>query len=119
MSGPDQPFLPEGDVFTVQGWRSYVNQEPPVKPLRLSMDEYQALDDAARAAYNERRRIYVMRLGVLPTPDLERIHDRFWAQFQSNLCLPGHVVKVGAVLDGDAGMGKTTIARTFAREVER
>ena len=119
VSGPDQPFLNEGDIYTVRGWRRYVNQEPPVRPSRLSMDEYQALNDAERTAYNERRRLHFMHFGVLSTPDLTVNHDHLWKQFLLNFYNPGHTVKAGALLDGDAGLGKTIIAKTLARKVEK
>ena len=121
MSGPDQPFLPEsaGDIYTFRSWRRYVNQEPPVKPSRLNMDEYEALDDAERTAYDERRRLHIMHFGVLPTPDLTLNHDHLWNQFRVNFYSPEHTVKVGAVLDGDSGLGKTTIAKTLARRIEK
>ena len=121
MSGPDQPFLPKsaGDISTFRSWRRYVNQEPPVKPSRLSMDEYEALDDAAKAAYDSRRRFHFMHFGVLPTPDLKLNHDRLWERFMTDFILPETLPRLGAILDGDAGLGKTTIAKSFARRIEK
>jgi len=60
-----------------------------------------------------------MRFGVIATPDLTLAHDQMWEQLQSNLYLPTDVVKHGAVLDGYAGLGKTTIVKTFARKFEK
>ena len=119
MSGFHLPFRPESDIYTVQGWRNYVNQKPPAKPSQLSMDEYQALDDAERTAYDERRRLHIMHFGVLPTPDLTLNHDHLWNQFRVNFYSPEHTVRTGAVLDGDAGLGKTIIAKTLARRIEK
>ena len=121
MNGIHFPFRPDDDdvIYTAEGWRSYVDQEPPEKPELLSPEEYQGLSSAEQGQYDERRRLYTMRFGVLTTPDLKLAHDRIWAQLQSNLYLPAHAVKVGALLDGYAGLGKTTIAKTFARRFEK
>ena len=121
MSGVELPFRDDDDdnIYTYEGWRRYVDREPPVKPERLSPEVYAALTLDAKAQYNELRRKYTMRFGVLATSDLTQAHERIWKQLKSNLYLPADVIKVGAVLDGYAGLGKTTIAKTFARKFEK
>lgn len=120
QSGIFLPFgRPDDDtIYTYEGWRRYVAQEPLQKPRKLTRTQYKQLSDNDRTSYDEARRRYSMQFGPITTPDLRMAHARMWAQLESNLYAPAHTVKVGAVLDGYAGLGKTTIAKTFARKVE-
>lgn len=121
MSGVWLPFQQDDDddIYTYEGWRKYRDRVSPQKPDLLSEDEYTALDNDAQHEYDERRRLYIMRFPSITTPDLKLAHDRMWGQFQSNLYSPPDTVKVGAMIDGYAGLGKTIIAKTFARKFER
>lgn len=121
MSGVELPFRDKDDdtIYTYEGWRRYVNHESPQQPELLSPETYAALPPKERAQYDQLRRIYTMRFGVLATPGLKVAHDRIWKQLESNLYLSADVVKTGALLDGYAGLGKTTIAKTFARKFEK
>lgn len=121
VNGVQLSFRDDNDdtIYTYEGWRHFVSHEPPEKPERLSTAEYQALSPEAREAYDELRRKYIMRFGALATPDLSRIHHQIWKQLMSNLYLRNDKVKVGAVIDGYAGLGKSTIAKTFARKFEK
>ena len=109
----------DDDIYTYEGWRKYRDRVAPQRPALLPEDDYLFLDMDARHDYDELRRLYTMRFPSITTPDLRQAHDRMWDQLQSNLYSLPDVVKVGAMIDGYAGLGKTVIAKTFARRFER
>ncbi|WP_102128368.1 AAA family ATPase [Deinococcus planocerae] len=121
MSGIHLPFDPgdEGSIVTLEGWRAYVNQKSPDRPPLLLPEEYEALERAPRAAYNRARRLYTVRFGPLQTREFEQSHRDLWAQLQANVYAPRNQVKVGGVIDGHPLLGKTTIAQTLGRRLER
>lgn len=121
QSGVWLPFQrdDDDDIYTYEGWRKYRDRDAPEKPPLISKDDYQSLDVDAQHDYDELRRLYTMRFPSINTPDLKQAHERMWGQLQSNLYSQPDSVKVGAMIDGYAGLGKTVIAKTFARRFER
>lgn len=121
MSGVVLSFQHEDDddIYTYEGWRKYRDRVPPEKPALLSEEDYAALDDDARFDYDEARRVYTMRFPSVTTPDLLLAHTRIWDQFLPNLYSHTDQIKPGAMIDGYAGLGKTIIAKTFARKFEK
>ncbi|WP_119674067.1 ATP-binding protein [Deinococcus sp. RM] len=106
-------------IYTYEGWRLYVNA-PVMTPLQLpTLAEYRALPLAGRQQLDQARLRYVMGFGPLSTPALKQVGEVLKRHIRINMQVPTDQVKVGVVIDGHAAHGKTTIAKTIARQFER
>ena len=101
-----------------EGWRRYVEQEPPVRPEPLTMAELLRLGDTAREAYDEARHDWHAKLGAFRTPALSSVHEALDEIVASNR-QGADRVRGAAVLDAPAGLGKTTSVNEFGRRFDR
>lgn len=108
----------DDNIYTYEGWRAYVHRAAPTRPARLSRAEYQALSGAERQTHDEARRSYIMQFGPLNTPMLDMAKRCIRDQVAANLRALRDQVKVGVVIDGNANLGKTTMAKAIARQFE-
>ncbi|MGX9687364.1 ATP-binding protein [Deinococcus wulumuqiensis] len=111
--------MPEQGIYTYEGWRQYVAAPTLERPVLPTLEEYRAMNAAQREAIDRERRRYVMGFGPLSTPAMQRVSEVLKKQLRVNLHVPADQVKVGVVIDGLASHGKTTIAKTVARQFER
>jgi hypothetical protein len=100
------------------GWREYVDGEPRVRPDRRSMAQLQALSDCARDDYNEARHDWHPNIPIIETPQLAYLHDEIDQIVGSNRHDAGRIRGVVAI-DALPGLGKSTIAETFGRALDR
>ena len=101
-----------------EGWRQYVDGKPRTQPDRLSMAQLQALGDAAREDYNEARHDWHPNLAIIRTPQLADLHDEIDQIVASNRHDAGRIRGVVAI-DALPGLGKSTIAETCGRALDR
>ncbi|MDN5853493.1 MAG: ATP-binding protein [Pseudonocardia sp.] len=101
-----------------EGWRRFVDAEPRVRPDPLDRAGLAQLSEDARADYDDTRHDWHANFGVIATPQLRSIRDELDLIVDSNRQAPDQV-RGAAVLDGRAGLGKSTIANLFAREYDR
>jgi hypothetical protein len=101
-----------------EGWRRYVDTPARTRPERLAARKLAALSEAAREDYDETRHDWHANFGILRTPQLAAVHDELDQIVASNRQDPDRV-RGAAVIDALPGLGKTTIANTFARQLDR
>ncbi|MDF3292443.1 AAA family ATPase [Streptomyces silvisoli] len=101
-----------------EGWRQYVEALPRQRPELLSVRQLSALGSAAREEYDEARHDWHANFGTVQTPQLAAVHEELEQIVASNRQDPDRV-RGAAVIDALPGLGKTTIANTFARAFDR
>jgi hypothetical protein len=101
-----------------EGWRRYVDTPARQRPEPLTTAQLSALGGDARADYDEARHDWHANFGVLQTPQLAAVHDELDQIVATNRQDPDRV-RGAAVIDALPGLGKTTIANTFARGFDR
>jgi hypothetical protein len=101
-----------------EGWRRWVDTPPRQRPEPLTPRQLSKLAGDARADYDDARHDWHANFGILKTPQLAAIHDELDQIVATNRQDPDRV-RGAAVLDALPGLGKTTIANTFARDYDR
>ncbi|MFC1442814.1 ATP-binding protein [Streptacidiphilus sp. N1-10] len=101
-----------------EGWRCYVDAAARRQPERLAPAEITALGSAAREEYNEARHDWHANFGILQTPQLASAHAELEQIVASNR-QDSDRVRGAAVIDALPGLGKSTIANTYARAFDR
>ena len=101
-----------------EGWRRYVDAPPRQRPERLTPARVAALGEAAREEYDEARHDWHANFGIVQTPQLAAIHEELDLIVSSGRQDPDRI-RGAAVIDALPGLGKTTIANTFARGFDR
>jgi hypothetical protein len=101
-----------------EGWRRYVEAPARAQPDRLTPDQLAALGTEAREDYDESRHDWHANFGILRTPQLAAVHDELDQIVSTNRQDPDRV-RGAAVIDALPGLGKSTIANTFARAFDR
>lgn len=100
-----------------EGWRRFVDDEPTQRPERFRLGDYRLLDERSRSAYDLERLRHAHGFGPIRSLYAD-IHHTLERLVGSNE-LRGPGARHGAVLDGNPGNGKTTIASHFGRHYER
>ncbi|MDO5740616.1 MAG: ATP-binding protein [Ornithinimicrobium sp.] len=100
------------------GWDAFVNAAPRPRFEVLSRAQMRALDEDTLADYNEARCVWNANPPTIKTQQLTRafqVLDQVMASGRRD----GDKLRGSAVVDAEPGLGKTTIATRFAREVHR
>ena len=101
-----------------EGWRRWVDAAARVRPEPLTRQQLRWLGVDARDDYNDARHDWHANFGTIKTPQLAAIHDELDQIVATNRQDPDRV-RGAAVIDALPGLGKTTIANTFARDFDR
>ncbi|MGP5292545.1 TniB family NTP-binding protein [Brachybacterium tyrofermentans] len=101
-----------------QGWDAFVNAGSRPRFEVLNHAEMRALNAEALADYNEARCVWNANPATIKTQQLSRAFDVLEQVMASNR-RDGDKLRGAAVIDAEPGLGKTTIATRFAREVHR
>ncbi|MEU4360344.1 TniB family NTP-binding protein [Promicromonospora sp. NPDC023987] len=101
-----------------EGWRRWVDAPARVRPDALTREQIGRLGAGARADYEEVRHDWHANFGTIKTPQLAAIHDELDQVVATNRQDPDRV-RGAVVIDALPGLGKTTIANTFARDFDR
>lgn len=101
-----------------EGWRRWVDTLARVRPESLTKQQIAQLGQDARADYDDTRHDWHANFGTIKTPQLAAIHDELDQVVATNRQDPDRV-RGAVVIDALPGLGKTTIANTFARDFDR
>lgn len=101
-----------------EGWRRFVDTPPRQRPERLSKTSVRALGAEAADDYAEIRADWHANFGTIATPQLTEVREELELIVASNRQDPDRV-RGSAVIDGPPGLGKTTIANLFGRQIDR
>jgi hypothetical protein len=96
----------------------YVDAEPVARPERLTLAQLRALGDAARDDYDKTRHDWHPNVPFIQTPQLTALHEGIDDIVNSNPSGPDKMRSVAAI-DALPGLGKSTIATTYARDFDR
>jgi hypothetical protein len=110
-----------GGLYTLsrkEGWRRYVDQPARTRPEALTVKQLARLGGDAREDYDEARHDWHANFGILKTPQLDALREELAEIVATNRQDPDRV-RGAAVIDALPGLGKTTIANTFARDFDR
>lgn len=111
------PITPR-PLSTKEGWADFVARSEVPQPAVPTPAKLKQMSDAERERFNGMRREHHNSFGPVLTPTLGRLHCAVYDRALSNLSgVPG--ARPGAVIDGYANLGKTTILIHFGREYER
>ncbi|MGI5238645.1 TniB family NTP-binding protein [Dactylosporangium sp. CA-139066] len=101
-----------------EGWRRWTDAASRVRPELLTRRQLGRLGADARADFDDARHDWHANFGTIKTPQLAAIHDELDQIVATNRQDPDRV-RGAAVIDALPGLGKTTIANTFARDFDR
>lgn len=110
-----------GGLYTLsrkEGWRRWADAAARTRPEPLTVKQISKLGENAKLDYNDARHDWHANFGVLKTPQLAAIHDDLDQIVAANRQDPDRI-RGAAVIDALPGLGKTTIANTFARDYDR
>jgi len=110
-----------GGLYTLsrkEGWRRYVDQPARTTPEALTVKQLARLRGDAREDYDEARHDWHANFGILKTPQLDALREEL-AEIVATNRQDLDRVRGAAVIDALPGLGKTTIANTFARDFDR
>lgn len=101
-----------------EGWRRFVETPPRVRPETLTATALARLDGDTRVDYDEARHDWHANFGTIATPQLTAVRDELELIVASNR-QDADRVRGAAVIDGQPGLGKTTVANLFGRDFDR
>jgi hypothetical protein len=106
---------PHRHLSTLEGWRDFTTAATG-PPRLLAEDQYTVLGSDARAAYDEERLDYHIRLGVAGTSTLRQVVTTG----RRLTLLNRHAISArrGLILSGAAGTGKTTAITQLGKTIE-
>jgi hypothetical protein len=110
-----------GSFYTLsrkEGWRRWTDATSRTRPEPLTNRQLGRLSGSAKASYNDGRHDWHANFGTLKTPQLAAIHAELDQIVATNRQDPDRI-RGAAVIDALPGLGKTTIANTFARDFDR
>jgi hypothetical protein len=110
-----------GALYTLsrkEGWRRWADAVNRVRPESLTPRQLTGLSEDAKVDYDDLRHDWHANFGTIKTPQLAAIHDELDQIVATNRQDPDRV-RGAAVIDALPGLGKTTIANTFARDYDR
>jgi len=112
----DQP-----QITTKEEWRAWMQQvrDAPARPNRLTRRQRDRLGDAARKAYDKARLTYHSRFGPIRHRDFVDIHDEILALAEDNWLTRSPTAWPFALIDGQASLGKSTLALYIGYIYER
>lgn len=97
---------------TLEGWRRFIESDPATFEL-LPRDEWAALSDAGRTAYNEARIAHHAELSVVTTSAIQEISNEGRLLTLMNQRENG--ARRGLIVSGAAATGKTTAIKQLGR----
>ena len=101
-----------------EGWFRRTNASARVRPPELTGAELKALGRQERLRHEEARSVWHANLGPILTPQMQSVLGQLDEVIESNR-QDGDKVKSAALLDAHPGLGKTTLAVSFAAGFHR
>jgi hypothetical protein len=100
------------------GWDRFVNGAARENFEVLSRSQMARLNEDELEDYNEARRVWNTNLPTVRTPQMERANEII-DMVMASARRDGDKLRGSAVIDAEAGLGKTTIATTYGRAYHR
>lgn len=122
MSNPYADWLRINDtehfnIGTKAGWIDFVNAGPREDFPTLTRTQMRRLPDDELEDYNEARSVWNANPTMVKTPQLRHAHSVI-DQVMASSFRDGNSVRGSVALDARPGLGKTTIATSYARNYE-
>lgn len=105
------------DLDSAEGWQAFVDAPRRDRPERLTEDALRDLSDDARYAYQEQRSVWHVNFGIIKTPQLAAAEEMLDLIVSTNL-EDADRTRGAAVIDALPGLGKTTLATAFAKNLD-
>ena len=102
-------------LTTLKGWRAFAAQRPEVPPL-LPEQQWRALGEDDRFAYDEARLAHHAKLLVVATPTIQQVIIE--GRRLQYLNRHAEVGRCGLILSGPARTGKTTCLTQLGKTIE-
>lgn len=121
VSIPPIAFSPRGEANPFESlltWRAYVAKPSPEPPSLQSFSDYWGSSAKAKREFNDLRSRYIFNPKPIALPGFNELEREMRDLVRFNSLIGGAQVKQGAVLEGQAGVGKTTFITSFARQLE-
>jgi hypothetical protein len=100
-----------------EGWAAFANRPKLEPPEVITRSALKNLSDAAANEYATKRLKYLSAL-TISTPQLVRVHEAIDNMFDSDM-QDFDRVRTAPVIDAEPGVGKSTAANMFGRELHR
>lgn len=112
--------LPGAPLSTKEGWASHVRRKPVARPdvPAGGIRALERMPEVERRRFNRRRQDYHDDFGPILTPTLTGLVEDLVDRALCNIDTRSGA-RPGAVIDGPANLGKTTILSHFGRQYER
>lgn len=100
------------------GWLAYCDSAPRAPLPVLTLQQLERLSEDERVDYDRARGVWVSNLPVVRT---QQVNHAFGVldQVTASTNRDGDRVRATAVLDGPSGLGKSTVAVTYCRQLHR
>ena len=106
------------NLGTKAGWIDFVNTGIRPDFRTLTIDEMRGLDPETLEDYNQARNVWNSNPATVKTPQLKNAHDLI-DQVMASSHRDGSSVRGAVALDALPGLGKTTIASSYARHFDQ
>ncbi|MDP9352236.1 MAG: TniB family NTP-binding protein [Chloroflexota bacterium] len=110
--------VPAAPLATKEGWALHVQRRPIDRPDVPAVKEWERIPEDERRRFDRMRRAYHADFGPILTPTLTGLVEDLIDRALSNMDTRSGA-RPGAVMDGPANLGKTTILAHFGRRYER
>jgi hypothetical protein len=110
--------VPAAPLATKEGWALHVQRRPVARPAVPALREWERWSEDERRRFDRLRRAYHADFGPILTPTLTGLVEDLVDRALSNMDTRSGA-RPGAVIDGPANLGKTTILAHFGRRYER
>ncbi len=110
------PALTEPKTKT--GWRRYCDLPDPVPPAKLTWPQYESLSEIDKRRYDRDRARFHSQLVIVESAPLVAFRDHLADLLDINMFAQAGP-RVGLVVSGAGGVGKSTAVKTVTREYER
>lgn len=106
------------NMSTKEGWIDFVNTGVRPDFRTLPLDEMRGLGEDELEDYNQARNVWNSNPATVKTPQLKHAHELI-DQVMASSHRDGNSVRGSVALDALPGLGKTTIASTYARHFDQ
>lgn len=113
-----ESIKPTPPLVRVEGWRTFVEAQPPARPVIPTAAEFAKFGKPERREFDLARKRYHAGFGPIETHWLKQIHAETLRLAALNFSAPPGA-RPGVVLNGLGTVGKSTIAAELGRKYER
>lgn len=108
-----------GALTSKEEWAEFVKSNAIPAPMLPTKEERMSWTAERKEAFDLRRMEHHADFGPIRVPTMQKAHDDLLPQSASNIHRPAGIPRRGGIIDGDAGVGKTTTLTHLGRKHER